>query len=65
VLNTWDHHSQTRLLFLHVCLSNDTFLAVVIGRLNTPKGHIDLIQALHKIQNKIGDAIVAFIDGCE
>ena len=46
-------------------LNKDTFLAVVIGRLNTPKGHIDLIHALDKIQNDIEDTIVAFIGGGE
>lgn len=46
-------------------INNKTFLTVVIGRLNTPKGHIDLIQALDKIQNELVDTIVAFIGGGE
>ena len=46
-------------------INEQIFLVVVVGRLNTPKGHIDLIHALGKISNNLNDTIVAFVGGGE
>lgn len=46
-------------------INERTFLAVIIGRLNTPKGHTDLIHAIGKIKNKLEHTIVAVVGGGE